>query len=203
MEKGAVFYDVHRSVPARLAVFSAAIRDGLGHVLHRRLFIVQEEFNGTLTVRQPTLLLDLVPAPKGTAVPDETAVDRNSIEHFLVQQALEPFLAEVTAQREKEILTVTRHLEISLNELIHRQNLKLADLIEAQQNGDTSPLLAANTKQAEDRLDELNGRLEGRKRELQKERNCTISGLGAPPSGSSHAGACSHGPRRRNRRNSY
>ena len=177
MEKGAVFYDVHRSVPARLAVFSAAIRDGLGHVLHRRLFIVQEEFNGTLTVRQPTLLLDLVPAPKGTAVPDETAVDRNSIEHFLVQQALEPFLAEVTAQREKEILTVTRHLEISLNELIHRQNLKLADLIEAQQNGDTSPLLAANTKQAEDRLDELNGRLEGRKRELQKERNCTISDI--------------------------
>jgi hypothetical protein len=175
MERGAVFYDVHRSVPARLAVYSAAIRDGLGRVLHRRLFIVQEEFDGTLTVRQPTLLLDLVPAPKGTPVPVETGADRNSIEHFLVQQALAPFLAEVTAQREKEIQTVTRHLELSLNELIHRQNLKLADLIEAQQNGDTSPLLAANTKQAEDRLDELNGRLEGRKRELQKERNCTIN----------------------------
>jgi superfamily II DNA or RNA helicase len=177
MERGAVFYDVHRSVPARLAVYSAAIRDGLGRVLHRRLFIVQEEFDGTLTVRQPTLLLDLVPAPKGTPVPVETGADRNSIEHFLVQQALAPFLAEVTAQREKEIQTVTRHLELSLNELIHRQNLKLADLIEAQQNGDTSPLLAANTKQAEDRLDELNGRLEGRKRELQKERNCTINDI--------------------------
>jgi superfamily II DNA or RNA helicase len=177
MEKGAVFYDVHRSLPARLAVYSAAIRDGLGHVLHRRLFIVQEEIEGTLTVRQPTLLLDLVPAPKATPVPAETGTDRNFIEHFLVQEALEPFLAEVTAQREKEILTVTRHLEISLNELIHRQNLKLADLIEMQQNGDTSPLLAANTKQAEDRLDELNGRLEGRLRDLQKERNCTISDI--------------------------
>jgi hypothetical protein len=49
MEKGAVFYDVHRSLPARLAVYSAAIRDGLGHVLHRRLFIVQEEIEGTLS----------------------------------------------------------------------------------------------------------------------------------------------------------
>jgi superfamily II DNA or RNA helicase len=177
MEKGAVFFDVHRSLPARLAVYSAAIRDGLGHVLHRRLFIVQEEIEGTLTVRQPTLLLDLVPAPKDTPVPDETGTDRNSVEHFLVREALEPFLADVTAQREKEIQTVTLHLEISLNELIHRQNLKLADLIEMQQNGDTSPLLAANTKQAEDRLDELNGRLEGRLRELQKERNCTISDI--------------------------
>jgi superfamily II DNA or RNA helicase len=177
MEKGAVFYDVHRSVPARLAVFSAAIRDGLGHELHRRLFIVQEEFDGTLTVRQPTLLLDLVPAPKGTAVPIETGADRISIEHFLVQQALVPFLAEVTAQREKEIQTVTRHLELSLNELILRQNLKLAELLAMQENGDASPLLAANTKQAQDRLDELFGRLEGRKRELERERNCTISDI--------------------------
>jgi superfamily II DNA or RNA helicase len=177
MEKGAVFYDVHRSVPARLAVFSAAIRDGLGHELHRRLFIVQEEFDGTLTVRQPTLLLDLVPAPKGTAVPIETGADRISIEHFLVQQALVPFLTEVTAQREKEIQTVTRHLELSLNELILRQNLKLAELLAMQENGDSSPLLAANTKQAQDRLDELFGRLEGRKRELERERNCTISDI--------------------------
>jgi SNF2 family DNA or RNA helicase len=177
MERGAVFYDVHRSMPARLAVYSAAIRDGLGHVLHRRLFIVQEEFDGTMTVRQPTLFLDLVPAPKGAVVPIEGGADHNSIEHFLVQHALEHFLADVTAEREKEVQTVTRHLDISLNELILRQNLKLADLISTQENGDGSPLLAANTKQAQDRLDELFARLEGRKRELQKERNCTISDI--------------------------
>ncbi len=177
LEKGAVFFDVHRSVPARLAVYSAAIRDGLGHVLHRRLFIVQEGIDGTLSVRQPTLLLDLMPAPTGTHVPAEAGKDQTSLEHFLVQNALEPFLAEVAAQREKETQTVAHHLEISLNELIHRQNLRLAELFEQQQSGDASPLLAANTKQAEDRLDELNGRLEGRQRELQKERNCTISDI--------------------------
>ena len=68
-----------------LAVYSAAIRDGLGHVLHRRLFIVQEEIEGTLTVRQPTLLLDLVPAPRAPHVPVESGADQNSIEHFLVR----------------------------------------------------------------------------------------------------------------------
>src|SRR5580658_5739796 len=177
MDKGAVFFDIHRSLPARLTVYSAAIRDGLGHVLHRRLFIVQAEIDGTLTVRQPTLLLDLVPAPTGTHVPADAGKDQTSLEHFLVQEALEPFLAEVAAQREKETQTVAHHLEISLNELIHRQNLRLAELMDQQQHGDSSPLLAANTKQAEDRLDELNGRLEGRQRELQKERNCTISDI--------------------------
>lgn len=40
LQHGAVFFDVHRSLPARLMVYSAAIRDGLGNVLHRRLFIV-------------------------------------------------------------------------------------------------------------------------------------------------------------------
>jgi superfamily II DNA or RNA helicase len=177
LDRGAVFYDVHRTLPARLAVYSAAIRDGLGNVLHRRLFIVQEEIEGTLAVRQPTLLLDLIPAPSNTQVPTDGGTDRNLIEHFLVQQALEPFLAEVTAGREKEIQTVRRHLEISLNELILRQNLKLAELISLQENGETSPLLAANTKQAQDRLDELLARLERRHRELEKESNCTISDI--------------------------
>jgi len=177
LEKGAVFYDVHRSTPARLTVYSAAIRDGLGHVLHRRLFIIQEEIDGTLSVRQPTLLLDIVAAPARVSVPDNPGKDRTVLEHFLVQEALEPFLAEVATQRAKEIETVARHLDISLNEMIHRQNLKYAELVEQQQNGDNSPLLAANTKQAEDRLDELNGRLEARQRELQKESNCTISDI--------------------------
>ena len=68
-------------------------------------------------------------------------------------------------------------MEISLNELIHRQNLRLAELIEQQQSGDSTPLLAANIKQVEDRLDELNGRLERRRKELQQERNCTISDI--------------------------
>lgn len=177
LQRGAVFLDLHRSTPARLHIYSASIRDGLGHVLHRRLFIVQEELEGTLSLRQPTLLLDLMSSPAGTAVPGASGVDRTTLEHFLVEQALVPFLAEVAAGREKEIETVKKHLDLSLNELIHRQSLRFADLYEAQQKGETGPLMAANLKQAEDRLEELNGRLENRHRDLEKERNCTIGDI--------------------------
>jgi hypothetical protein len=177
LERGTVFFDLQRNAPARLNVYSSAIRDGRGNVLHRRLFIVQEEMDGTMTVRQATLLLDLIPAPTGTATPGVSRNDRQNIERFLVAEALDPFLREVAAEREKETLTVLRHLDISLNELIHRQNLRYASLFEQQQAGDGSPLLAANLRQAEDRLEDLNGRLETRHTEFKQERNCTISDI--------------------------
>ena len=177
LERGAVFLDVHRSAPARLNVYSSAIRDGRGNVLHRRLFIVQEELDGTMTIRQSTLLLDLIPAPQGTEAPDASPNVRSGIEQFLVNEALEPFLREVAAERERETQTVLRHLDISLNELIHRQSLRYAALFEQQQPGEASPLLSANLKQAEDRLEDLNGRLESRHAELKQERNCTISDI--------------------------
>ena len=175
---GAIFYDLNREQPARLDVFSAAIRDGRGNVLHRRLFAVQTELDGTMSVRQPTLFLDVSPAPKGVMPPqDDGLPGRDAVEHALVKHALEPFLTEITAQREDEIKTIADHVEISLNALIHRQNLRMAELLEQQQNGDTSPLLAANIKTTEDRLDELNGRLERRRDELQQERHCTIADI--------------------------
>ena len=178
LRRGAVFFDLHRQTPARLDLFSVAIRDGRGNVLHRRLFGVETGMDGTMAVRQPTLLLDVVPAPTGTRPPDGAGLPgREQVEHALIVQALQPFLDEVSAQRAQEIDTITRHMEISLNELIHRQNLRMGELLESQQAGDTNPLLAANLKTTEDRLDELNGRLERRRHELQQERHCTIADI--------------------------
>ena len=178
LHHGAVFFDLHRKDPARLDVYSAAIRDGKGNVLHRRLFVVETGMDATMTVRQPTIFLDLSVASQGTIPPDGNGLPgRDKVEQALIEGALQPFLDEIQAQREKETEIISRHVEISLNELIHRQNLRMAELIEKQQAGDTSPLLAANIKLMEDRLDELNGRLEGRREDLKKERQCVISDI--------------------------
>jgi superfamily II DNA or RNA helicase len=180
LNRGTLFYDINRKEPARLDVFSAAIRDGRGNTLHRRLFIVETEMNGAMTVRQPTLFLDLASAPASDApkAPENTPLpELDRVEHALVEEALQPFLNEISAQREKEIATIASHVEISLNALIDRQNLHMAELFEQQQKGDGSPLLAANMKTTEDRLDELNGRLERRRDELKQERHCTIADI--------------------------
>jgi len=66
-------------------------------------------------------------------------------------------------------------MEISLNELIARQNQNLMDLQAKQLAGDTTQPIAANIKMAEDRLDDLYSRLERRRAELERERYLTIS----------------------------
>ena len=75
LSRGTLFYDINRKEPGRLDVFSAAIRDGRGNTLHRRLFIVETEMNGAMTVRQPTLFLDLASAPASDApkTPENTS----------------------------------------------------------------------------------------------------------------------------------
>jgi hypothetical protein len=176
LEKGTVFYDLHTQAPYRLDFFAASIRDGSNRQLHRRLFAVQAFSDGPRTIKQPTILHELSVAPQGTK-PAPQNVDLQSAEQFLVAEALGPFLKEVRAERLREIDVISKHLEISLDELIRRQNLRLAELHEQQSNDENAPLLAANMKQVEDRLDELNERLERRRAELQRERECMIGDI--------------------------
>jgi superfamily II DNA or RNA helicase len=176
--RGAVFYDLDREQPARLDAFTASVRDGRGNIIHRRLFVVEIQSNHQMFVRQPTIFLDLQPAPAGTSMPEIVDLpEREAVENIMFEKALQPFLREITLQRDRENAIIRNHIQISLNELIHRQNLRLAELWEQQQTGDTSPLLAANFKQVENRLDELNNRLESRTAELIQERHCTITDI--------------------------
>ncbi|HEV3257948.1 MAG TPA: helicase-related protein [Gemmataceae bacterium] len=192
LQRGSVFYDLHSKQPYLLDVFSASIKDGRGNHLHRKLFVVQTdcsplaltgraaggEGQPALIIKQPTIFLDLALAPKGTQVPDLASLpDRQVLEQALIERALNPFLIEVATDRHRETDTIARHVEISLNEMIHRQSLRHADLAEAYEKAREVPLNAANLKQSEDRLDELNGRLERRREELQQEGQCAIGDI--------------------------
>jgi superfamily II DNA or RNA helicase len=175
LKRGAVFYDLQAKVPVRLDAFGASVKDGRGNTVSRRLFVVQADEVGALTVRQPTYLAELAFAPVGTAVPSDSHMpDRARVEQALVEKALNPFLEEVAAQRAREVETIARHLEISLGELIHRANMSLAELANRRIEGENIPGLEGNIAQAEAHLDELNNRLEGRRAELGMERHLAI-----------------------------
>ncbi len=175
LRRGSVFWDLHAKAPYRLDVYAASVKDGRGNTLHKRLFVVRTEQDGALTLRQPTLFLDLIPAEKGTQPPNLPSLpDRGAVEVHLVRQALNPFLAEVSDQRTKENRTVREHIEISLQELIDRQQLALAELLNRRVSGENVTGLEGNIAQAEGHLDELNARLERRRQELEMERHCSI-----------------------------
>ncbi len=178
LERGAVFYDLNRAEPVKLDVFSAEVRDGLGQILHKRLFVTQAAMDGEISVRQPTIFLDLSVSPKGTVAPDLTGLPgRDELEASLYDQALQRLLDEAVALRAKEIQTITEHLEISLNAIIDREQVKFGELIQRKQAGSDEPGLDGRLKIQEDRLDELNNRLERRRVDLEKERQCTVTNI--------------------------
>jgi hypothetical protein len=176
--RGTVFYDLHTSSPAHLDVFSAEIRDGRGNVLHKRLFAVQADAAGRLAVKQPTIFLDLSLAPKGTEVPAGlTPPEITTLEVALNEQALQPLLREETTRREQETKRISEHMEVSLNAVIDKVQRQFAELMNQKEAGSTEIGLEGRLKMAEDRLDELNTRLEIRRRELRQERQCAISNI--------------------------
>jgi superfamily II DNA or RNA helicase len=176
---GAVFFDLQAAAPYHLDAYSASVKDGLGKELHRRIFVLQSLPSGQMAVRQPTLFLDLVTAPSGTVGTENATLPEPALrENALIEQCLAGFVKEIAVARAKETEVTRRHVQISLNELIHRQNLVSAGLVEQQQKlSSTPPWLAASMKQCEDRLDELNSRLERRLAELERESQCAIGDI--------------------------
>ena len=194
LRRGAIFLDLHSKLPARLDVFSAAITDGRGRKLHERLYVVQTELNGTMTVRQPTLFLDLVPAKKadfpiknGENIDNHNLVDylpddsnlpsREQVEQALIEQELNRFLTEIRTQRQKEVETISNYIENSLTIIIDKIQIQYAELWQQKESGDKEQGLDGRMKQLDDRSFELNGRLEQRREELQQEASCAITDI--------------------------
>jgi superfamily II DNA or RNA helicase len=178
LRRGGVFYDLHRTAPALLDVFAASIKDGRGSTLHRRLFVIESPPSGEMQVHEPTILHEVSPAPAGTPVPASAEVpDRSRVEQFLYQRSLQAWIEVAARDRMAEVSRVARHVGISLNALIDRQQIQLAELCNRQIDGKTTPGLDGIIAQSEQHLDELNNRLESRKRELELERHCIISDI--------------------------
>ena len=178
LRRGAVFYDLHRDRPGVLDIFAASIKDGRGNTLHRRLFAIETAASADMTLHEPTILHDISPAPAGTKpVTGLASPDRQKVELFLYERALKPWAVAASGSRVKEVERIERHVEISLNALIDRQQVQLAEYLNRQVVGQTVAGLDGLIAQAEQHLDELNTRRDVRQRELELERHCTIADI--------------------------
>jgi superfamily II DNA or RNA helicase len=178
LERGAVFFDLHRDRAARLDVFTATIRDGLANVMNRRLFVLMTDLDGAVTVHNPTLLHEIVPAGHPVPVPNGGHLPgKDLLQAVLVDKSLMPFLQEVRTERERETRIVEQHVETSLNTILNRENLSLADLVTLREKGSQEQGLEGRIKQAENRIDEIHQRLARRRTELEQQRQCTIADI--------------------------
>jgi len=173
-KKGACFYSLAAETPVRIDFYRARVVDGLGTVIHERLFAVEIPEHGEPRLREPAILGDLIPAPSAVATeqPVATASEPTA---WLHEHALQPFLEEVREERLTEVQRISDHIELSLTELLHKADEeigKTASDVEKGAQGSEGRLT-----QAEQRHAELLARRNRRRRELEQQRSLTLQGV--------------------------
>jgi len=171
---GAVFYDINRIIPAVCDVFAASVKDGRGQVVHRRLFVIETAEDNTITMRQPTLFIDLIPAFGVQTNLSFTQPDTITVKKELYRHAFKAFLEEVEKERIQQTDVVKKHVEMSLNELLRHKSTILIDLHKQKSIGDPDSGVTGRITIIQNEIDELTNRLERRRTEIEQERNCKI-----------------------------
>jgi hypothetical protein len=166
---GACFYSLDVAAPVRIDFYRAKLVDGLGDTIHERLFAVETSKDTEPSLRDPGVLGNVTAAPTPQKPPEVAQMPEPR--SWLNDHALMPFLEEVCKDRVAEIERIARHVNLSLTELIYREDQRIARLQEDVDRGVEGA--AGNLRQAETRHEELTQRRERRRAEL--ERQCALT----------------------------
>src|SRR5213593_2110663 len=103
--KGATFYSLQHEQPARIDFYRARVVDGLGQVIHERLFAVEIADDLTPRLQEPSLLGNFAPADPPAEMPPVAALPEAT--SWLHEHALAPFLEETRKDRLTEVERVS------------------------------------------------------------------------------------------------
>ena len=171
--KGACFYSLQHDTPARLDFYRARVVDGLGQVIHERLFVVELTANGEARLQEPSILGNFSPVnlpenlPSVASLPEATA--------WLNENGLMAFLEEVRTERLSEIDRIAAHVELSLTELLQKADEEIGRL--ASEVERKAPGAEGRLAQAESRHSELLSRRERRRLELDRQRALSLQSV--------------------------
>jgi len=171
--KGACFYSLAHETPARLEFYRARVVDGLGHIIHERLFAVELSEGCEPRLREPDLLGNLSPAVAPGDLPPVSSLSEAT--SWLYEQTLNPFIEEVRAERLSEVDRIAEHVDLSLEEVLLRIDQEIGRANEDLEN--RVPGAEGRLAQAETRHDEAMARRERRRRELTQQRALTLQGV--------------------------
>jgi Domain of unknown function (DUF3883) len=142
-------------------------------VIHERLFAVETNASGEVRLQEPGVLGNFAPAPVPAHLP--AVVTCPEATEWLTQQALNPFLEEVRAERLAELYRIASHVELSLTELLQKVDEEIG---KAAWDVDQKVAGAeGRLAQAETRHSELLARRERRRQELQQQHALTLQAV--------------------------
>lgn len=181
--KGATFYSLQHEDPARIDFYRARVVDGLGQVIHERLFAVEISEDGDLPaegsaqagprLQEPGLLGNFTPADPPAEKPAVAALPEATT--WLHEHALTPFLEETRRDRLAEVERISTHVELSLTELLQRADEEIgraATEVDQKVAGAEGRLAQAEARHAE-----LLARRDRRRTDLERQRALTLQAV--------------------------
>ncbi|MCP3963398.1 MAG: DUF3883 domain-containing protein, partial [bacterium] len=173
-QTGACFHSLQHEAPARIDFYRARVVDGLGGVIHERLYAAEEDGAGERRLREPSLLGNLTPCEPPAALPAVAVAP--GAEDWLYEHALSPFLEEVRDERVAELGRVAEHIELSLTQLLQEADDEIgraaAEVEEGTQQGAEGRLAKAESRHAD-----LLARRDRRRHELEQQRSLSLQAV--------------------------
>ena len=168
LAKGAVFIDRETRDPYLVWLLEAAVVNGSGEVVHRRLLALRQRGPEFQRVA-PGVLLDLPPSDVSPALPE--AVRRAADGDAAVKAATEfytsAYLSEVAAEQERQVSIVETALQRSVNDNLTDLQKLLERQHEDEAKGQDMRIAIHTTNE---RIDTLTTGLRQRREELQRRR---------------------------------
>ena len=147
--------------------------DGLGQVVHERLFAVELTENGEPGLREPNVLGNFSPAQPPRELPAVAIAPEASA--WLHANALQPFLEETRRERIAEVGRIAEHVELSLTELLLKADEEIGKANEDRERGVAGA--DGRLAQAENRHADLLARRERRRKELEQQGALTLQAV--------------------------
>ena len=171
--KGACFYSIQHDQPARVDFYRARVVDGLGQIIHERLFAVEVTEGKEPAIREPGILGNFTPAKLPEALPPVALLPEET--SWLQTAAFQPFLEETRKDRLAEVERIAVHVELSLTELLQKADEeigKAASDVEKKLPGAEGRLSQAETRHAE-----LLARRDRRRQEMERQRSLSLQAV--------------------------
>lgn len=172
-QQGACFHSLSHDEPARIDFYRARIVDGLGTVIHERLFAAETGSQRGPQLREPTALSDFIPAGLPSPLPSIALEPEPS--EWLQETILNPFIDEARRERITELDRIAEHVELSLTALLQRTDEEIgraADDVDEGRQGAEGRL-----RKAENRHADLYARRERRRQELERQRALSLQAV--------------------------
>ncbi|MGI6387868.1 MAG: DEAD/DEAH box helicase [Desulfomonilia bacterium] len=174
--KGSCFYSLQHEKPSRIDFYRARVVDGLGQIIHERLFAVELIGDGGPRLREPNMLGNFSPAEPPEPYTRYRCRARGNLSGCIGARSSRSSRKHGESAWQ-EVQRIAEHVELSLTELLQRADEEIGKAHEDKERG----IAGADGRlaQAENRHAELRARRERRRQELERQRSLSLQVRGA------------------------